>query len=975
MKPLPKYLLSLFVVLSGMLQTAQAQEPFFRRHLLGEALENAKVSLIYESSDGFLWFGSNRGLLQYDGIEFTAFKAPDSLMYDQVTAIFYDSQQRLWVGYEDGSIFFMNKYRRLQRWQPEEGHPATAIKGIAEDRNGVLWFATYGEGIYYLYNERLYNIDTEDGLASNDIYVLSPDKQGRMWLGTDNGISICTLNQGKKQIENISKSHGLPDEIVRDIVHDAAGNCWIGMNDHGFCYYNPRQGTFSYPITAWDMGVINGLTLFENRDLWIATEGNGLWRYSLMDKRLEKITDNGKKLRNAKIYDLHRDIEGNLWVINNIEGVCSANRRFEYITAPFDNIQTLLTDRQKRLWAGTENGLFVRANAIAAPFVRVSLLPNKANVVSLYEDRYHNIWIGTYDEGVYCYHPVTKKIFHVDEKGGLTTNSVISISGLGDQLWLATFGGVTTITLKGNPLEGGRIVFQNLNAESGLGANFIYKSFVDSRGRTWFGSDGKGISVLEKGKITNYTHAGDRRLGSVYSIAEDDRGHIWLSTDKEGIFEFDGEKFLRLSVKEGLRKMIIMGVAANQRGDLLLTHDAGVDILDPVTKHLIYYDDEVGISKAEPNLNAFCTDEQHNIWMGFGNQIIKYCPLEDTLAIHPRTLLKNVSVFLEPIDFANEHRFSYDQNNLIFEYTGLWYTDPEAVRYRYKLEGHNHDWIESADHRAVFPNLPPGDYTFVVASTENAAFDDEPMVRYAFTILPPFWMRWWFILLAITAGAICIRYFIRLRDKRMQQAALLKKEKIESQYEALKSQINPHFLFNSFNTLITIIEENPSLAVEYVETLSDFYRSILQYREKEVIPLEEELELVRNYVFLLKKRYGDNFNLNIECDSGAKLSILLPPLTLQMLVENAVKHNVISKGKKLTVVISVSPDGRYLVVSNNLQRKMTAEKSTGFGLQSIARRYELLTDSKIIIEETGDAFRVRIPLIKNGKDESVNHRG
>ncbi|MFM9947137.1 MAG: two-component regulator propeller domain-containing protein [Saprospiraceae bacterium] len=965
----------LIAILSTMLQTGWSQEPFFRRHLLGEALENAKVTLVYEASDGFLWFGSNRGLLQYDGIEFTTFTAPDlPVNNQQVTAIFFDSKRRLWVGYEDGSIFYLNNYRRLQRWQPEEGHPASPIKGIAEDRNGVLWIATYGEGIYYHDNNRLYNIDTEDGLASNDIYVLSPDKQGRMWVGTDNGISICTLNQGKKQVEQLSKADGLPDEIVREIVHDAAGNCWIGMNDNGFCYYNTQKQTFSYPAPNRDIGVINGMTLFENRDLWIATEGNGLWRYAFADKRLEKISENGKKLRNAKIYDLHRDIEGNLWVLNNIEGVCSANRRFEYLTAPFDNIQALLMDHKKRLWAGTENGLYVRENNLPAQFIRVPSLPEKANVVSLYEDIYHNIWIGTYDEGAYCYNPVSHKIRHINEKGGLTTNSVISISGLGNRLWLATFGGVTALTLEGNPFEGGHITFQNLNNESGLGSNFIYKSFVDSKGRTWFGSDGKGISVLENGKITNYTHAGDVRLGSVYSIAEDDRGHVWMSTDKQGIFEFDGKKFTRLSVKEGLRKMIIMGLAANQRGDLILTHDAGIDILDPVTKHLIYYDDEVGISKTEPNLNAFCADAEHNIWMGFGNQIIKYCALEDTLAIHPRTLLKNVSIFLEPVDFDAEPQFLHDQNNLIFEYTGLWYTDPEAVRYRYKLEGHNQDWIESADLRAVFPNLPPGDYTFLVASSENAAFDDEPVVRYAFTILRPFWMRWWFILLVIINGSVIARYFLQLRDKRLQQAALLKKEKIESQYEALKSQINPHFLFNSFNTLITIIEENPGLAVEYVETLSDYYRSILQYREKEVIPLEEELELVRNFVFLLKKRYGDNFNLRIECDSGAKQSILLPPLTLQMLVENAVKHNVISKGKKLEVAISVSPDGRYLVVSNNLQRKMTAEKSTGFGLQSIARRYELLTDSKIIIEETADTFRVRIPLIKNGKDESANHR-
>lgn len=956
-------------------EAAIGQEPFFRRHLLGEALEKAKVTLVYEAPDGFLWFGSDKGLLQYNGIEFKNFKTPDSLGNNEVSAIFQDRRGRLWAGYRDGSILYKNNRDELQRWQPEEGVPAVAITGIAEDARGVLWIATYGEGIYYQDQNRLYNINTDDGLASNDIYVLSRDKSGQMWLGTDNGISICKLVNGKKQVRNISKSDGLPDEIVRDIVHDAKGNCWIGTNNNGFCYYEVRTKTFSCPAKSTEVGVINKLALFENRDLWIATEGNGLWRYDLQEAHLERVSGNGKKLQNAKVYDLHRDIEGNLWVVNNVEGICSANRRFSYLSTPFDNTQAFLVDAKKRLWVGTQEGVFVRNKLENEQFVKINALPANTNVVSLYEDRYGNIWIGTFNNaGVYCYHPESKKLINIHEKEGLTNSNVLSIAGIGNQLWLATLGGVTEITLHGNPFNGG-MSFENLNHENGLGTNFIYKTFIDSRGRTWFGADGKGISVLENGKITNYSHADDIKLRSVYSITEDQQGHIWLSTDKEGIFEFDGQHFTRLSVKEGLRNMAIMGLSATARGDILILHASGVDILEPATKHLIYYDDEVGISKAEPNLNALCSDNQRNIWMGFGNQIVRYSTLNDTLAIHPRTLLTSVSASLQPIDFRTQQFFAHDENNIVFEYTGLWYTNPAAVRYRYKLEGFSHDWVLSADRRAVYPNLPPGEYTFVVSSTENTVFDNEPEVRYHFTVLAPFWQRWWFIVLTTTIAALSIRYFVQLRDKQLQQASLLKKEKIESQYEALKSQINPHFLFNSFNTLITLIEEDSALAVAYVETLSDFYRSILQYREKEVIPLEEELELVRNYTFLLKKRYGDNFQLRIECNAQSMETVWLPPLTLQMLVENAVKHNVIGKSKVLEVRISISEDGHYLLICNNIQRKMTAEKSTGFGLQSIARRYELLTDSKIIVEEIEGVFRVQIPLIKNGRYESLDRRG
>ncbi len=203
---------------------------------------------------------------------------------------------------------------------------------------------------------------------------------------------------------------------------------------------------------------------------------------------------------------------------------------------------------------------------------------------------------------------------------------------------------------------------------------------------------------------------------------------------------------------------------------------------------------------------------------------------------------------------------------------------------------------------------------------------------------------------------------LRQRDKRREREATLKREKIESQFEALKSQINPHFLFNSFNTLITIIEENPQMAVEFVEKLSDFYRSILQYREMEVISLKEEVELVKNYAFLLQKRFGNSLALHVQnIDEQAYIA----PLTLQILVENAVKHNIISKSRPLDIELNVS-DG-YLTVSNNLQKKMALEVSTGFGLQSIVNRYALLIDKAVLIEEGETHFTVSIPIIKNGK--------
>jgi LytS/YehU family sensor histidine kinase len=208
------------------------------------------------------------------------------------------------------------------------------------------------------------------------------------------------------------------------------------------------------------------------------------------------------------------------------------------------------------------------------------------------------------------------------------------------------------------------------------------------------------------------------------------------------------------------------------------------------------------------------------------------------------------------------------------------------------------------------------------------------------------WKRWWFVLLAGLLIASGLFFTIRERERRLQRVNLLQKQQVESQYEALKSQINPHFLFNSFNTLIAMIEETPEDAVIYTEKLSDLFRNVLQYRDRESIPISEELELLDNYAFLLNKRFGDKMNLQIEVPPE---DIRIVPLSLQLLVENAVKHNVVSTEKPLQVDVFFDQKNGWVGVSNLLQPKMRKEKSTGFGLQSLADRYAMLTSRKIKI--------------------------
>jgi LytS/YehU family sensor histidine kinase len=193
----------------------------------------------------------------------------------------------------------------------------------------------------------------------------------------------------------------------------------------------------------------------------------------------------------------------------------------------------------------------------------------------------------------------------------------------------------------------------------------------------------------------------------------------------------------------------------------------------------------------------------------------------------------------------------------------------------------------------------------------------------------------------------------------LHKNALLQRERLKGQFETLRNQINPHFLFNSFNTLISTIAKDKDQAIDYVEQLSDYFRIILEQREKEVITLKEELELADRYLFLQKQRFGDNLVV-IRTIPDDLLDSLIPPMTIQLLVENAIKHNIISRLKPLTIELYVSD--KFLVVSNTLQEKTQKEPSTGVGLNNIVHRYLILFKKEVLVVKNENRFEVLLPL-------------
>jgi two-component system, LytTR family, sensor kinase len=236
------------------------------------------------------------------------------------------------------------------------------------------------------------------------------------------------------------------------------------------------------------------------------------------------------------------------------------------------------------------------------------------------------------------------------------------------------------------------------------------------------------------------------------------------------------------------------------------------------------------------------------------------------------------------------------------------------------------------------PNYPGRDILDVVINSNNAA-----------------------LFCSITVGAIYeSKYLSKKLMQSLEEQEMLKRESLHAQLNALKTQVNPHFLFNNLNTLASLIPEDPQQATVFVQQLAKVYRHILEVKDEKSIPLKDELEVLEAYAFLLKTRFGNNLAIDISVPEE-KMKSKVVPLSLQLLMENAIKHNIVSMDRPLK--IDVYALNGSLVVRNNLQKKKQLTESTGIGLENIRNRYRLLGDRQVMVAENDQSFTVSIPLI------------
>ena len=957
-----------FLLILSMLTVATvalSQKPFITRVRFTLPYQEPVFQHVIQDKNGYLWLGSEKGLYRFDGRDFQQYYPAPGSPDAHVTTVYEDNEGVIWLGGMDGSIHFLDR-GQFSSFQPEEGTASAGISGILMDHHDNLWWSTFGEGIYVFSEGRVYNFATEDGLSNNFVYGIILRDDGRVYAATDNGLSAVWIENGEKSANTPFDPERLPDIIVRSLREDGNGRLWLGFHDAGFGYIEESSGNFVVPPVCkeWEEGAVENLVF----------TGDVVWTGMISGEILQIHTgDPGDVLRwtrddrgnpFGRINHLFEDREGNIWILSSGGLFRSTGTRMQFLdqahNPAFHDVHAILTDAEGNLWFCNNDGVFRYdlSDHHLQKFLQESRFRG-VHFMCLEQDRHGYIWAGTFDEGVFRIHPSTGRYRQITEKEGLVNNNVLSISSHRDTLWLATLGGASRMITRDHTLNGPLDIF-SYNQENGLVNTFIYDVYEDDRDRIWFGTDGDGLCVFSEGKFTYYGEPEGIGDDVVYSVTGDSEGNIWFSTSSDGIYRFNGSVFSHYGTESGVRSPEISSLAVC--GDeVMIVHGLGIDILHVPQMVVTPYGKESGLTEMGPELNAACTGPGCVFWAGTREGIVRYQSGEDADNFMPNTVLESISVFLEPIAMQEQLSLRNSQNHVSFTYSGVWLSDPDKVIYQVFLEGYDLGWKETFDRTATYSSLQPGDYVFRVRSAIDAAFAYSSEASFSFTIRKPFYATAWFIVILSCSLAAGIYLIIRFREKKLTSIEAQKKEKVEFEFQLLKNQVNPHFLFNSFSTLISLIEEKSDMALEYTERLSDFFRRVLQLKETEVISLREEMDLIRDYLFIQQKRYGDLIELKVSLDETT-LRSLIPPMTLQILMENAIKHNIISKDKKL--FISICREGDRLIVENSYQPKRKTETSTGIGLENISKRYRLFASRDIRTEQKDGRFRVELPLLE-----------
>lgn len=988
--------------------SATSQHPFsFHKLSVSDGLNDGNVHAIGQDKYGYIWIGSAGALNRYNGRNVSWFMPnpgdSTSPLASLPQAMALDSSGRFWIGFETGVMeyeyntgLFRNvagfnniRINTLYTWDSTRIFVATH-RGLAimnPNDKSVTWVHELlsDSTAKHIFGRRILDIDrkgdylylaglnglwqyhvtskmaTHISLKEVDyasLRTVCVDGNDNTWLGTYGHASLLRLDKNGRVHSYQRFLTANPQTLsnnVNDIFCDQQGRIWIITTADGLLEYLPAGDSIRRYLHQIGMPQSPSENLHSaalvDRDGNIWTGGNKGLNYFHPDKQLfQTIRPFDKDLdkRNRAIARaITEDQNGNLWMAT-MDGVSRYNSRTNRYDewnnqtgkAPviwYNSVRGLMSDNENNIWIATGAGI----NRFNNRTQKMEFIPHDQLPTWFYfnvsKDKNGLIWFTCRDgDGFYWYDPSDKSFHRLQEH-------------------------------------------PQMKVFAGLGGRIVYH---DSRGRYWLGLNGNGLGMYDPSTQTTTRYSTTNKeyaiVGDIIvDIVEDKKGIIWVST-LSGInsIDTDSKVINRYTSREGLLSNSTSALRVDSMDRLWIATARGINMLDSSRQSFTAFGLSDGLPAESFPEHAAYTARNGDFIFPSVNGFVRFNPLRYRPASqHLALYLSGVNVFNKPykpegeISDLEELYFEPGENYFTLQFTSLNYENPGQNWYAYQLEGFDHDWIVTQQPEAHYTNVPGGEYNFRFKVSTDPANWDVPEKILRIHIAIPLYRRTWFlsVLGALLVGTAWQLYRRRKRKREemvmlKSKSQMLEKEKAMVMYESLKQQLNPHFLFNSLTSLRSLIRANPQEAGVFLDGLSKTYRYILKSRDSELVSLGDELRFAETFLQLQLTRFPQGLEWRNHVDPAFH-HYRIVPVTIQNMIENAIKHNRIDAESPLVIEMDVS--GGYLVVKNNLQKKDFVETSNQQGLRSLRNLYGYMTDRPIVIEENEQFYSISIPLIES----------
>lgn len=540
------------------------------------------------------------------------------------------------------------------------------------------------------------------------------------------------------------------------------------------------------------------------------------------------------------------------------------NPKIEIITKQY-SINTFLKNNNS-LWIGTDEGLgLLKLDTKELKWYNQidgdnSTLTNNS-ITSLSVDYKNDLWIGT-EAGVTLKKHSSEKFIHLSDLGeyGLSSHltSCLHKDSEGN-IWVGTTNKGLNILSKNFNIKQYRGNSYDKSGYKGESVSCIYE---DSQGNKWVGAKGLNLFIPGKSKVTNFSIPDGFPSENIMEILEDDNGYLWISTDK-GICKFNKKTFKvenTYTEKDGLQDNKFNSAACKLKNGMLVFGGInGLSVISP---------SNIRVNTTVPDL-AFTAFYKYN---------------------------KKIKSEIKDGETINLH---YNDKFFSIEFAALDYASPEDNKFKYKLIGLQNRWVELGNNRKIsFTQLKPGKYTFHLKGSNNDDTWNNKGIKFNIKIVPPFWKTWWFILLCSILVLLSIFFYFTNRIKNINK----EKRQLLIEQKLLRSQINPHFVFNSLTAIQGFIYKNDVKTIGiYISRFAKLMRMILHNSREEFIPMEKENEFLNNYMNLQQLRFPKRFSFKIVIDKNIDTeNTLIPPMLSQPFIENSIEHgfkNLSEEGK------------------------------------------------------------------------------